>query len=179
VNRVPGVDTPVYRIVRGDGRSTEALVEAGHYAYAHSCVTSENFPARPADARPACEIVLLGFDRDVTSEEVIARGVELGLERPRYEDALYFGISYPEVQSEWPVVFLHDPWFGFFGRRDVICLWSNAGRRELGLEGFDDTWSRGYRFAFVLPLRSPDRSDAPVTGVTGAGEAGSDARTAV
>jgi hypothetical protein len=53
------------------------------------------------------------------------------------------------VQQEHPVIFLHDPWFGYFGRRDVLCLWSNAGRRELGLEGFDDTWGPRHRFAFV------------------------------
>lgn len=47
------------------------------------------------------------------------------------------------------MAFLHEPWVGFFGRRDVLCLWSNAGRRELGLEGFDDPWSRSHRFAFV------------------------------
>ena len=44
---------------------------------------------------------------------------------------------------------LHDPWVGYFGRRDVLCLWANAGRRELGLEGFDDTWGPAHRFAFV------------------------------
>ena len=128
-------------------------MEAGHYGYAHSCVTSENFPAPPAVSHRACDIVLLGFDADVTSEDVLTRAAALGLERPRYEDALYFGIAHPEVQRDGPVVFLHDPWFGFFGRRDVICLWSNAGRRELGLEGFDDTWSTSYRFGFVAPAR--------------------------
>jgi hypothetical protein len=138
-----------YRITIGDGRSTEELVDAGDYAYAHSCVTSENFPARHFDARRTREIVLLEFDHDVTSEEAIAEAVQLSLERPMDEDALYFGIKYPDVQRERPVVFLHDPWFGFFGRRDVLCLWSNAGRRELGLEGFDDRWSRNYRFGFV------------------------------
>lgn len=144
-----GRATNVYWITVGDGRSTEELVEAGGYAYAHSCVTSESFPARHFSARLAREVVLLEFDHDVTSEEAIARAVSLGLERPMYEDALYFGIDYPEVQRERPVAFLHDPWFGFFGRRDVLCLWANAGRRELGLEGFDDCWSRNYRFAFV------------------------------
>ena len=79
----------------------------------------------------------------------IAEAVQLGLQRPTYEDALYFGIEYPDVQRERPVLLLHDPWFGFFGRRDVVCLWSNAGRRELGLEGFDERWSRNYRFGFV------------------------------
>jgi hypothetical protein len=68
-----------------------------------------------------------------------------------YEDALYFGIEHPAVQNERPVVFVHDPWLGFFGRRDVLCLWSNAGRRELGLEGFDDPLSRDHVFAVVDP----------------------------
>jgi MOSC domain-containing protein YiiM len=141
--------TASYRITTGDGRSTEELVAAGHYGYAHSCVDSENFPVRKVEAGQVREIVLLAFDHDVTSDEATTAAARVGLERPTYEDALYFGIAYPDVQRERPVVFLHDPWFGFFGRRDVLCLWSNAGRRELGLEGFDDRWGRQYRFAFA------------------------------
>ena len=53
---------------------------------------------------------------------------------------------------ERPAVFLHRPWHGYFGRRDVVCLWDNAGRRELGLEGFDEVWSTHYRFAFRQPV---------------------------
>jgi DinB family protein len=140
-----------YRIVAADGRSTEELVAAGRYEYAHSCVSSENFPARHFGAGRVREIVLLEFDRDLTLDEVMSEAARLGLERPMYEDALYFGVAYPDVQRERPVVFLHDPWVGFFGRRDVLCLWSNAGRRELGLEGFDDRWSQNFRFAFVGP----------------------------
>jgi hypothetical protein len=147
-----------YRITTGDGRSTEELVAAGGYAYAHSCVTSENFPARHFGGMQAREIVLLEFDQEVTSEAVIAAAIRLGLERPMYEDALYFGIAYPDVQRVRPVVFLHDPWFGFFGRRDVVCLWSNAERRELGLEGFDDRWSATFRFGFVRRRARSERS---------------------
>jgi len=139
-----------YRVTRGDPRSTEQLVESGRYGYAHSCVTSENFPVRAGAAAPLeREIVLLAFDREVTAAEALAEAARLGLERPSYEDALYFGVEHPDVQQQHPVVFLHDPWVGFFGRRDVLCLWSNAGRRELGLEGFDDTWGPPHRFAFV------------------------------
>jgi hypothetical protein len=141
--------TGSYRITTGDGRSTEELVEAGEYGYAHSCLMSENFPARHFEGKRVREIILLEFDRDVKSEEAIAEAAAVGLERPMYEDALYFGIEHPDVQRERPVVFLHDPWFGYFGRRDVLCLWSNAGRRELNLEGFDERWSASYRFAFV------------------------------
>lgn len=138
-----------YRIARGDARSTEQLVEAGGYGYAHSCVTSENFPVRGRAEAGERDIVLLGFDQDVTAAEALAAAAALGLGRPSYEDALHFGIAHPAVQQEHPVIFLHDPWVGYFGRRDVLCLWSNAGRRELGLEGFDDTWDPRHRFAFL------------------------------
>jgi hypothetical protein len=138
-----------HRVTVGGARSTEELVAAGRYAYAHSCVTSENFPVRPLGGDAAREVVLLAFDHEPTSEEVIAEATRRGLERPVYEDALHFGAQHPDVQLERPVVFLHDPWFGFFGRRDVLCLWSNAGRREIGLEGFDGRWSHTFGFAFV------------------------------
>jgi hypothetical protein len=141
--------TGSYRITTGDGRSTEDLVETGGYGYAHSCVISENFPARRFEGPRVREIVLLAFDRAVTAEEAIAGAFAGCLERPVYEDALYFGIEHPEAQRDGPIVFLHDPWFGYFGRRDVVSLWTNAGRRELGLEGFDDQWTTSARFAFV------------------------------
>lgn len=100
------------------------------------------------------EIVLLDPGREVTSAEAVAEAARLGLERPGYEDALHFGVQHPGVQLEGPVVFLHDPWVGFFGRRDVVSLWSNAGRRELGLEDYDARWSRTHRFAFVRLRRA-------------------------
>jgi hypothetical protein len=154
------VETGRYRLTIGAVRSTEALVAAGDYAYAHSCVTSENFPARPHGAEEARELVLLAFDRPVTSAEAIGQAAARGLRPPTYEDALHFGAQYPDVQRLHPVVFLHDPWLGFFGRRDVLCLWTNAGRRELGLEGFDDVWSPDHRLAFAGPgVHSAHTSD--------------------
>lgn len=139
------------RITIGDGRSTEELVEAGRYGYAHSAVISENFPTGAGPARTR-DIVLLGFAREVTATEALADATRHGLAAPTYEDALYFGIEHPDVQREAPVVFLHEPWVGYFGRRDVLLLWDNAGCRELGLEGFDDPFSAAYRFAFVRPF---------------------------
>ena len=146
----PGI-VGVYRLPAADSRPTEALVEAGAYGYAHSCVDSANFPARPLARRGPLEIVLLAFDGDVDAGAALAAASALGLEQPLYEDALHFGIAHPEVQRQAPVVVLHDPWVGHFGRRDVLALWDNAGRRELGLDGFDDRWNPPCRFAFVRP----------------------------
>ncbi len=127
---------------------------AGEYGYAQAAVTSDNFPADRATPARVRRIVLLEFDHAVTFEDVVAAGTRLGFERPTYEDALGFGIAHPEAQRERPIIFLHEPWLGFFGRRDVLCLWHNAGRRELGLEGFDDAWAPQYRFAFVVRDRA-------------------------
>ena len=109
---------------------------------------SENFPAGAGPKRVR-EIVLLEFDHDVMAKEAAGEAARRGLALPTYEDALAFGIEHPDVQRTRPVVFLHEPWVGYFGRRDVIVLWDNAGRRELGLAGFDEPLSAQHWFAFV------------------------------
>lgn len=150
----------VFSIALGGGRSTEDLVAAGRYGYAHSCVTSDNFPVRPLRARGR-GLVLLSLGREVTTEAAVAEASLRGLDRPVYEDALHFGATFPDLALDRPVVFLHDPWFGFFGRRDVISLWQNAGRRELGLEDFEGPWAAHWRFAFVRAAReSGARADS-------------------
>ena len=132
----------------GDGRTTEELVQAGNYNYPNSYINSRNFPVRRT-ASVSREIVLLKFDHDVTSEEVIAEAARQSLGRPVYEDALYFGIEHPDVQREQPVVFLHEPRRNPNGSLFVLCLWSYAGDRRLALYYFNLRWLRSYRFAFV------------------------------
>ena len=95
---------------------------AAKYGYCHSQVFSDNFPARPFSGETQREIVLLTFDRPMSSEDGTAEVTKQGLERPYYEDALYFGIKYPEAQLETPVSFLHDHWFGNHGRCDAMPL---------------------------------------------------------
>ncbi len=154
--------TDVYAIRTGDALTTEALVEAGRYGYAHSCITSENFPSRPPGGTGVHEIAIIALGRAATAIEAVSAAAAIGLRPPTYEDALRFGAAHPDVQCGAPIVFLHEPWIGFFGRRDVLCLWSNAGRRELGLEGFDERFGADVRFAFVR--------DAPAEAGTGAAD---------
>ena len=139
----------IFRLTKiGDGRTTEELVRAGNYNYADPGINSRNFPVRPAK-RGVREIVLLEFDHDPTSEEVLAEAMKQNLDRPVYEDALYFGVEHPEVQRERPVVFLHEPWRYPGGYLSVLYLWSSAGHRELYLSWFGSRWDCYYRFAFV------------------------------
>ena len=105
----------IYPINAGDGRSTEELVEAGNYAWAHSQAVTANFPARQFGMGGVREIVLLAAGRQVSTEEMISEAAGMDLERPTYEDALYFGVQHPQVQLDGPVAFLHEPWEGFYG----------------------------------------------------------------
>ncbi len=140
----------IFRLIKiGDGRTTEELVKAGNYNYANPNVNSTNFPVRPTK-RGAREFVLLEFDHDPESEEVLAEAAKQNLDRPVYEDALYFGVEHPEVQRRQPVVFLHEPWRNPDGHLRVLSLWGDAGRRELDLLFyFARRWDRSCRFAFV------------------------------
>src|SRR5262245_49524940 len=109
-----GVVVGEYRITVSDGRSTEQVVASGDYGYAHSCVISENFPVRPLGVTTR-DIVLLEFADDVTSDEAIAEAARLGFSQPTHEDALYFGAQHHDAQRQRPIVFLHEPWLGYFG----------------------------------------------------------------
>ena len=99
----------VYHIILGDWRTTEELVVAASYGYCHSQVFSDDFPARLFNGETPREIVLLTFDRPVSSEEATAEAAKQGLKRPYYEDALYFGSSTrrSSLKGRWPFSITH------------------------------------------------------------------------
>lgn len=144
----------VFRLLKiTDGRTTEELVRDGKYNYANPDINSENFPARARKEKSVTIEFIKGddFDHEPTSEEVLQEAEKRGLNRPAYEDGLYFGVEHPEVQREGPVVFLHEPWRDFGGDLRVVGLWSGGGCRGLHLVCFADGWGRDCRFAFVRP----------------------------
>jgi len=136
------------RIMTGGTRTTDEVIAAGSYGWANDLVNGENFPMRPMPEGHR-EIVYLEFDHNPSSEEVLAEAKRQGLERPRYEDALFFGEQHPEEQRKAPVVFLHEPWQSPNGSLDVLVLYCYDRRRDLSLRYFGDGWDRRWRFAVV------------------------------
>ncbi len=131
----------VFRINVGGNRTTEQVMAAGNYQYANSWINSKNFLWRRRNGKRTIELVDMtehGFSSDYSFADSLAVLQKLGLERPVYEDGLLFGEQHPEKQREQPIMFPHEPVLDAHGSLRVVCLWSNAGYRELRL-----AWARG------------------------------------
>lgn len=146
-----------FTLLFGDSRSKEEVLAAGHYDWvgdvAKAFIASPQF--RWGTKREEVDIELVEFDYDPTSEQVLTEFAKRGLEEPMEEDALRFGEKYPDVQLEFPIVFLHKTnlWLGPDGRRGVLVLRRSGAGRGLYCRWFDDEWIRDCRFAARRPRK--------------------------
>ncbi len=138
----------VFSITTTGEEKTSALVKRGKYDWTDGAIGDELFPIAPHEPEER-EIVLISFDEhDPTSEDVLAEFEKRGLERPTTEDALVFGVTYPDEQKKAPIVFFHEPVRVRGGRR-VLVLRGYARLRCLYLFWFGARWLRRCDFAAV------------------------------
>ncbi len=126
----------------------DEMVKAGRYNYANPDITAEHFSIQ-GEGEVAVELVLVHFDHNIESDDAVAELNRLGLEPARLEHACAFGEKYPDVQRQFPIVFLGSVWSDAFGDRHVPCLDDWSGRRGLYLDCWVGEWGRDYRFAAV------------------------------
>ena len=119
----------------GDGRTKEQVLASPQFRW--------------ATAPEEVDIELVEFDNDLTSEQVLAEFAKRGLEEPTEEDALRFGEKYPDVQNDFPIVFLHKAnlWRDPYGPLGALVLYRDGAERELFYFWFDFRWLRYCRFA--------------------------------
>lgn len=132
-NALVGFVKSIFHITTGKYSATEEAVKAGNYDWADDRINSKNFPFRP---RPVGQrtIVLLEMDGNPSSDEIKKEMQRRGFAQPAYEDALDFGVQYPDEQRDRTIVFLHEPWRDPMDNRDrVIALRNDGLKRDLGL----------------------------------------------
>jgi len=145
----------------GSHKASE-LVGLGKYDYSDELITDERFPIEEhAPTERVIELVKLG--RNSTSRKVLAEFKRRGLERPIPEDALYFGIKYPEEYRKQVIVFLHRPVRGLRRLNSVLVLlgFANRGFRYLylsrftpgGLYRYERRWHQNHVFAGIRPSK--------------------------
>gem|GEM_PF-2293872 len=152
----------VFQVTLEGNASAPELFKRGQYwnrpvvfwggQYWNGRVTEELFPLKPHDDAVSRSIELIECTHEQESVEVLAELARRGLERPTYEDALYFGVQHPEEQRKRPIVFLHEPWFrpdeSRIGYEFVLGM-DSGGMRTLKLEYNDFRWDRACVFAGV------------------------------
>jgi hypothetical protein len=132
-----------------DYRKTfDEMLKAGKYDYANQDITSKHFSIT-GEGEVQTELLLVHFDRDIESDDAMAELDRMGLEPARLEHATAFGEKHPDVQRQYPIVFLGSVWSGPDGFRRVPYLdrWSDG--RRLYLDYWPDEWDRSCRFAAV------------------------------
>ena len=137
-----------FSITVGGDETFESLVAAGKYDWKNDFVTKKRFPIRDSLVIKR-DLVILHFGRDISSEDAIKEAAKQGLERPTYEDCLRFGAQHPDVQRQFPVVFLHEPVRDDGGGPGVLCLDGSGSGRGLSCGWFGGGWGGDCRFVFV------------------------------
>ena len=134
-----------YRVAVSYQLGLAEMVKRGKYDWVSSGITPENFPLN-GKGEVAAELVLVHFDKYVTSEQARARMKDQGLEPARIEHLLALGETNPELQRKFPIVALGSVVVFADGGRLVPCLSGDADERRLHLSGESGDWNDGCRF---------------------------------
>lgn len=128
------------------GHSIDELVKQGNYDWANDSINDRNFKA---DEMHQTEVFLKHFGQSMSTEAVLKALDADGLRPATMSELLEFGIRYPELQRQFPIVALGSFWQSPDGNRFVGCLFYCVGQRRLLLRWLDHDWHGNYRFAAV------------------------------
>jgi hypothetical protein len=138
----------IYSVLVNYDRSVEEGIRAGHYDWSNSNITSSNFPSTRKGAVGE-NIHLVHFNKVMSTDAVLAELDKMGLRPAELQHSLAFGEKYPEVQREFPVIFLGSVWRSPNGDRHCPYLGRGGAGRWLGLRWLFRDWYEYSRFADV------------------------------
>ena len=133
--------------------SLAQMIAAGKYDSVNSDITEKNFPvAKVPTGLPTkvdLKLELVHLNRTISSNDAVQELKKQGLRPATLPELLAFGATYPEEQRKYPIVTHSSVWRRWSCYRDVPCLFSGDGGRNLGLYSFEIDWSAGHRFLAV------------------------------
>ena len=138
-----------YPISINYGLSLEEMITVGRYDWKNNDITEKRFPVK-GEGVVDVDIQLVHFDRVMdSSDEVIRELDKMGLRPAKIEELLAFGVKFPDIQRQFPIVALGSVWRIAGGGRYVPYLGGRGTGRYLGLYWFEGGWGGIYRFAAV------------------------------
>lgn len=130
------------------GKTVEEMVSAGRYDWKNDNITTKNFPVNGTGVVTVA-LELVHLNKAASSEAVLAHLEANGMRPATVEELLAFGVTYPEIQREFPVICLGSSWVGPLGFRCVPCLGRDGSGRYLCLDWFGIGWGDCCRFLAV------------------------------
>ena len=141
--------------------SLAQMIAAGKYDSINPDITDKYFPSPsiPTGLPPSTgsgqatkvdlKLELVHLNRTISSNDAVQELKKQGLRPATLPELLAFGATYPEEQRKYPIVTHSSVWRRWSCYRDVPCLFSGDGGRNLGLYSFEIDWSAGHRFLAV------------------------------
>lgn len=137
-----------YRIEVDYDMSLADMVRAGKYDYVNCSIVAKNIPIEGTGV-VSTEVVLVHFDRCLTSGNAIKELEPMSLAPCHVEHLLALGAKYPELQRAYPILCLGPSWVRVHGYWRVPYLGYQGTRRFLSLCWVDNGLPRPCRFAAV------------------------------
>lgn len=137
-----------YPVVIDYGKSVEEMVVYGNYNWSNPNITSKNFPLS-GTGNVSVSLELVHPNKPASTREVSDYLEANGLRAATIEEMLAFGMAYPEIQREFPVIALGFSWVASGGDRDVPYLGRGRSDRELDLRWSGHGWGDVCRFLAV------------------------------
>ena len=137
-----------YPVTIDYAKTVEQMKKNGQYDWSNDNINSRNFPVNgTGTVNVALELVHL--DKVVSSKDVLSYMEANGLRAATVEELLMFGVTYPDIQREFPIVCLGSSWVDPYGNRHVPYLDRGGSYRVLNLHWFDNVWLALFRFLAV------------------------------
>ena len=137
-----------YSVVINFGKTVEQMKDDGHYDWSNSNINSQNFPLS-GEGTVNVTLELVHLNRLASSQDVLDHLEANGMRPATVEELLMFGVTYPDIQREFPIVCLGSSWVDPDGDRDVPYLRRDGSERDLDLFWLGNDWNGICRFLAV------------------------------
>jgi len=148
VTKVINFITHTFTVLVNETLSVEKAVKEGKFDWVNDDIVSDNFPKLKDGKKSEKDVVLFHFNKDMSSEAVIAEMDKVGYKPASIWDLLGLAVKEPNLQREFPIVALGSV-CKVDGHRDGPYLYRDSDGRYLDLHCFGDDWHDDDRFAGV------------------------------
>lgn len=140
-----------YTITLDRSMSLGDMIAAGKYDSVNGHITEKKFPIERQEGKSEVEVILVHFDKVLTTTQVKSEFERRGLQPAKIENLLALGTAHPDLQRDFPIAALGSALQPSGGDLDSPYLGGDGDERDLDLDWYnpDVEWDGYWRFLAV------------------------------